>query len=70
MGGTWIARQIRGQDLFVTRSRVPYEVRFESPPGQELETLSIHIAVEPFLVALEARYPGKVDRVEVVDFFG
>ena len=56
--------------MFVTRSRTPYEVRFQSPPGEELDNLSLHIAVEPFLAALEARYPGKADRVEVVDFFG
>ncbi len=70
VGGAWITRQIRGRDLFVTRSRTPYEVRFESPPGEELEALSVHIAVEPFLAALEARYPAKVERVEVSDFFG
>lgn len=70
VGGAWITRQIRCRDLFVTRSRVPYEVQFQSPPGQELEALSIHIAVEPFLAALEARYPGKADRVEVADYFG
>src|SRR5436305_2193618 len=70
VGGTWITRQIRGGDLFVTRSRTPYEVRFQSPPGEELDNLSLHIAVEPFLAALEARYPGSADRVEVVDFFG
>jgi len=70
VGGSWITRQIRAGDLFVTRSRTPYEVRFQSPPGQELENLSIHIAVEPFLNALEARYPGRTDQVEVVDFFG
>lgn len=70
VGGAWITREIRGRDLFVTRSRTPYEVRFQSPPGQELEALSIHIAVEPFLAALEAKYPGKADRVKVVDFFG
>jgi AraC family transcriptional regulator len=35
-----------------------------------LENLSLHIAVEPFLTALEARYPGRADRVDVVDFFG
>ena len=45
-------------------------MKFQSPLGQELDNLSIHIAVEPFLAALEARYPGKADRVEVVDFFG
>lgn len=70
VGGAWITRRIQAGDLFVTRSRTPYEVRFQSPPGQELETLSLHIAVEPFLAALEARYPGETDRVEVADFFG
>ena len=70
VGGAWITRQIRAGDLFVTRSRTPYEVRFESPPGEELDNLSLHIAVEPFLTALNARYPGNTDRVEVVDFFG
>jgi AraC family transcriptional regulator len=70
VGGTWITRQIRPGDLFVTRSRTPYEVDLHSPPGQELDNLSLHIAVEPFLAALEARYPGKADRVEVVDYFG
>jgi AraC family transcriptional regulator len=70
VGGAWITRQIRAGELFVTRSRTPYEVRFESPPGQHLENLSLHIAVEPFLTALEARYSGNADRVEVADFFG
>jgi AraC family transcriptional regulator len=70
VGGAWITNEIRGGDFFVTRSRVPYEVRFESPPGQELETLAIHIAVEPFLAALEAKYPGRADHVEVADYFG
>jgi len=54
----------------VTRSRTPYEVDFQSPPGEELDNISVHIAVEPFLAALEARYPGRTDRVEVVDYFG
>lgn len=70
LGGKWITRKIGAGDLFVTRSRTPYEVRFESPAGKELDNLSLHIAVEPFLAALEARYPGRVDRVEVIDFFG
>ena len=70
VGGKWITRQIRAGDLFVTRSRTPYEVDLQSPPGQELDNLSLHIAVEPFLAALEARYPGCADRVEVMDFFG
>jgi len=70
VGQAWITRQIGGRELFVTRSRTPYEVCFESPPSQELEALSVHIATEPFLAALKARYPGRTDRVDVVDFFG
>jgi AraC family transcriptional regulator len=70
VGGAWIKRKIRAGDLFVTRSRTPYEVDFQSPAGQELDNLSLHIAVEPFLTAVEARYPSKADRVEVVDYFG
>jgi AraC family transcriptional regulator len=70
VGGTWITRQIRAGDLFVTRSRTPYEVKFQSPAEQALDNLSLHIAVEPFLSAVEARYPGKAGRVEVMDYFG
>jgi AraC family transcriptional regulator len=70
VGGNWITRQIRAGDLFITRSRTPYEVKFQSPPDQTLDNLSLHIAVEPFLSALEARYPGRADRVEVIDYFG
>jgi len=70
VGGAWVTRQIRAGDLFVTRSRTPYEVSFKSPSGEELDNLSIHVAVEPFLSALKTRYPDNADRVEVVDFFG
>jgi AraC family transcriptional regulator len=70
VGGQWITRKIHAGDLFVTRSRTPYEVGFQSPPGQELDNLSLHIAVEPFLAALESRYPGRANRVEVLDYFG
>ena len=69
-GGKWITRQIRAGDSFVTRSRTPYEVSFRSPPGEELETISIHIAVAPFEAALDVVYPGSADQVEVIDFFG
>jgi len=70
VGGAWITRKVQAGDLFVTRSRTPYEVGFQSPAGQELDVLSLHIAVEPVLSALEARYPRKANLVEVVDFFG
>jgi len=70
VGGEWMTRRIAAGDLFVTRSRTPYEVAFHSPPGQELDNISLHIAIEPFLAAVEARFPGRSDRVEVIDYFG
>lgn len=70
LGGAWTTRTINAGDLFVTRSSTPYEVQFQSPQGEELDNLSLHIAVEPFLAALKARYPGRADGVDVVDYFG
>jgi AraC family transcriptional regulator len=69
-GGKWLTHHIRRGDIFITRSRTPYEVRFRSPPGEELETLSIHVAIDSFQAALEAIYPDKSSKLEVIDFFG
>jgi len=70
VGDEWVQRRIGVGDLFVTRSTTPYQVHFRSPPGQELEILQVHVAVDEFLAALEAAHPGKADQVAVVDFFG
>jgi AraC family transcriptional regulator len=70
VGGAWTTRKLQAGDLFVTRSRTPYEVGFQSAPGQELDTLSLHIAVEPFRAALQSRFPGQAAHVEVADYFG
>jgi AraC family transcriptional regulator len=69
-GGKWLTHHIRRGDIFITRSRTPYEVRFRSPPGEELETLSIHVAIDSFRAALQAIYPGNASGVDVIDFFG
>ena len=69
-GGAWVTRHIRPGDFFVTRSKTPYEVGFSSPAGQELETISIHLGIDPFRAALQAAHPGGADEVEVIDFFG
>lgn len=70
IGQTWVTRQIGRGDIFVTRSKIPYEVRFSSRVGEELEIIQIHLAVDQSLAALETVYPGKADEVEVIDFFG
>jgi AraC family transcriptional regulator len=70
VGGAWLTHHLRRGDIFVTRSRVPYEVRFTSPAGEEIDVISIHLAVDRFFGALEAVYPGRARTVEVIDFFG
>jgi AraC family transcriptional regulator len=69
-GGKWVTRQIGRGDIFVTRSKTPYEVSHTSPVGQELEIIQIHVAVDQWLASLEAAFPGKADEVDVIDFFG
>ncbi len=69
-GGPWVTRPIRRGDFFVTRSKTPYEVSFSSPAGEELETVQIHLAMEPYRAALEAAHPGRAEEVELVDYFG
>ena len=70
VGQAWVRRQLRRGDIFVTRSKTPYELDWKSPVGDELDFIIVHLAVDQFLAALEAVYPGKADEVEVVDFFG
>jgi hypothetical protein len=53
-GGKWLTRHIRRGDIFVTRSRTPYEISFRSPAGEELETIAIHVGIDSFRTALEA----------------
>lgn len=70
VGQAWLTRQLRRGDIFVTRSKTPYELQWHSPAGEALESIAIHLAVEPFLAALATAYPGKADAVGVIDFFG
>ncbi|MDB6174136.1 MAG: putative AraC family transcriptional regulator [Chthoniobacteraceae bacterium] len=69
-GDTWVTRQIGRGDIFVTRSKTPYEVSHSSRVGEELEIIQIHVAVDHWLASLETVYPGKGEQVEVIDFFG
>lgn len=70
VGAGWLKRQLRRGDIFVTRSKTPYEVRFSSPVGEEIEVMSIHLAVDRYLAALLAAYSNRANEVEVIDFFG
>ena len=70
LGDTWVTRQIKRGDIFVTRATTPYEVRFSSPAGEELEVIQVHVAVDQWLASLDAVHPGMTDKVDVVDFFG
>lgn len=69
-GGSWMTRHLGKGDLFVTRSKTPYEVKFSSPRGQELEVVQVHVAVERFMPALKEVYGENAGRAEVTDYFG
>ena len=70
VGKAWVRRQLKRGDIFITRSKVPYELGWRSPAGEELDYIIIHLAVDQFLAALEAVYPGTAGEVDVIDFFG
>src|SRR3982750_2556209 len=48
VGGAWVTRRIEQGHIFVTRSKTPYEVAHTSRPGEELEIVQVHIAVDLF----------------------
>jgi hypothetical protein len=70
IGGAWLPRRVRRGELFVTGSKTPYELRWNSPLGAELELVHIHLAVDQLTAALETVYQDKAAAVEVIEFFG
>jgi hypothetical protein len=44
--------------MFVARSKTPYEARWTSPAGQEIEVIQIHLAVDVFRAALSQLLPS------------
>ncbi len=70
IGGAWLPRRVRRGDLFVTGSKTPYELRWNSPLGAELEVVHIHLAADQLTSVLETVYQDKAAAVEVTEFFG
>jgi AraC family transcriptional regulator len=70
IGGAWLPRRVRRGDLFVTGSKTPYELRWRSPLGAEMDVIHIHLAVEQCQAAFEMVYQDKASDVEVIEFFG
>jgi hypothetical protein len=70
IGGTWLPRRVRRGDLLVTGSKTPYELRWSSPLGAELELVHIHLAVDQLTAALQTVHQDEAAAVEVSEFFG
>jgi AraC family transcriptional regulator len=70
IGGAWVPRQVRRGDIFVTGSKTPYELRWRSPLGAEIDVIHIHLGLEQSSAAFEMVYQDKANVVEVTDFFG
>jgi AraC family transcriptional regulator len=68
--GAWLPHHVRRGDLFVTRSTTPYELRWRSLLGAELDVIHIHIAVDHCLAAFKTVFKDKATDVEVTEFFG
>jgi AraC family transcriptional regulator len=70
IGGIWLARHVQRGDIFVTGSKTPYELRWRSPVGAELNVIHIHLALDECRAAFETVYRDKANAVEVIEFFG
>jgi AraC family transcriptional regulator len=70
IGGTWLSRQVQRGDVFVTRSKTPYELRWRSPLGSELDVIHIHLAVDQCRSAFELVYKERANAIDVLEFFG
>src|SRR5260370_4213974 len=67
VGQAWVRRQLKRGDIFVTRSKTPYELAWRSPVGVELDGIIIDLAGGQFLAALEADDPAKAYHGQVRD---
>jgi AraC family transcriptional regulator len=70
IGGRWRSYRVRSGDLFVTCSKTPYELRWRSPLGAEIDVIHIHLGVDQCLAAFQMVYEDKASAVEVTEFFG
>lgn len=70
IGGTWLSRHVQPADVSVTRSKTPYELRWRSPLGSELDVIHIHLAVDRCRSAFELVYKERANAVDVIEFFG
>ena len=57
-------------DLFVTCSKTPYELRWRSPLGAEIDVIHMHLSVDLCFAAFQMVYQDKAGAVEVTEFFG
>jgi AraC family transcriptional regulator len=70
IGGAWLPRRVRRGDLFVTGSKTPYELRWRSPLGAEMDVIHIHLGIDQCFAAFAMVYHDQAGAVEVTDFFG
>ena len=70
IGGTWLSRHVQRGDMFITRSKTPYELRWRSLSESELDVIHIHLAVDQCRSAFELVYKERANAVDVIEFFG
>ena len=60
VGQAWVTRQIGPGHIYPLEDAL--RVCFSSPVGRSSEIVQVHIAVDHYLAALEAAYPGRLKR--------
>ena len=70
IGGIWLPRHVQRGDIFITGSKTPYELRWCSPSGAELDVIHIHLTLDQCRAVFETVYRDKATAVEVIEFFG
>src|ERR1700722_7723735 len=51
IAGPWVSRRVQRGDIFVTASKTPYELRWRSPKGAEIDIIHIHLGLGRCLAA-------------------
>ena len=70
IGERWLPHHVQPNDIFVTGSKTPYELRWRSAEGEEMDVLQIHLAIEQCQAAFQRVHRERSNEVEVADFYG
>lgn len=54
----------------MTGPKTPYELRWRSPMGAEMNVIQIHLAVDQYIAGVKRVHQEEPSAIEVIDFYG